>query len=173
MAKNTTSSKKSRYQLRREELGLSREKASELLETIPPERIERIETGKYPAYPEEVLNMAEKYNDPQLCNFYCARECAIGKRYVPEVEVKHLSQIVLEMLASLNSVKKRQERLIDITADGRISEDEIQDFVSIQAELERISLTVKSLQLWAEKKIASGEIDLNAYHNAIKQPKEL
>ena len=31
------------YQTRREELGLSRDKASELLETIMPERIEKIE----------------------------------------------------------------------------------------------------------------------------------
>ncbi len=167
MPKNTTAAPKSRYQARREALGLSREKASELLETISPERLERIETGKYPAYPDEVLNLADKYHDPQLCNHYCSSECAIGKKYVPKVEVKHLSQIVLEILASLNSVKNQQERLIDITADGRISGDEIADFVSIQKELEKISLTVESLQLWAEQKIANGEIDLDAYHAAM------
>lgn len=169
MPRHTTSPQKSRYQVRREELGLSRERASELLETITQDRIERIETGKYPAYPEEVLNMAEKYQDPQLCNYYCARECAIGKRYVPEVEVKHLSQIVLEMLASLNSVRTRQDRLIDITADGRITAEEVADFVKIQRELERISLTVESLQLWAEKKIANGEIDMDAYRRALTE----
>ena len=163
MAKNTTSSKKSRYQLRREELGLSREKASELLETIPPERIERIETGKYPAYPEEVLNMAEKYNDPQLCNFYCARECAIGQRYVPEVEVKHLSQIVLEMLASLNTMQRSRERLIEICSDGKVSDEQVEDFVRIQEELERISVTVEALQLWAERMLAEGKINLELY----------
>ena len=86
-------------------LGLSREKASELLETIPPEKIERIESGKFTAYPDEVLAMAEKYGAPNLCNYYCANECEIGKQYVPEVKIRHLSQIVLEMLASLNSVK--------------------------------------------------------------------
>ncbi len=167
MPRITTASKKSRYQICREALGLSREKASELLKTITPERIERIETGKYTAYPEEVLNMAEKYHDPQLCNHYCSKECAIGKKYVPEVEIKHLSQIVLEMLASLNSVKNQQERLIDITSDGRITGDEISDFVAIQNELEKISLTVETLQLWAEQKIANGEIDLDAYHAAM------
>ena len=34
------------YHICREELGLSREKASELLEVIPPERIEKIENEK-------------------------------------------------------------------------------------------------------------------------------
>lgn len=167
MPKTTTKPQKSIYQNRREALGLSREKASELLETIQPERLERIESGKYTAYPGEVLTMAEKYQDPQLCNHYCAHECEIGKRYVPEIRVKELPQIVLEMLASLNSVKARQDRLIEITADGRIAADEVEDFVSIQNELERISVTVETLQLWAEKKIANGEIDMEAYRATI------
>lgn len=167
MPKTTTKPQKSIYQDRREALGLSREKASELLETIQPERLERIESGKYTAYPGEVLTMAEKYQDPQLCNHYCAHECEIGKRYVPEIRVKELPQIVLEMLASLNSVKARQDRLIEITADGRIAADEVKDFVSIQNELERISVTVETLQLWAEKKIANGEIDMEAYRATI------
>ena len=169
MPKTTAKPRKSIYQVCRETLGLSREKASELLGTMQPERIERIESGKYTAYPEEVLTMAEKYHEPQLCNFYCANECAIGKRYVPEVRAQELPQIVLEMLASLNSVKGQQERLIEITADGMISENEVQDFINIQNELERISITVESLQLWAEKKNATGEIELDAYAKAGKQ----
>lgn len=59
------------YQTRREELGLSRDKASELLETITPERIEKIENEKSTAHPDEVMLMAEKYKLPLLCNYYC------------------------------------------------------------------------------------------------------
>lgn len=112
--------------------------------------------------------MAEKYQDPQLCNYFCANECEIGRQYVPEVKIKDLSQIVLEMLASLNSVKKRQERLIEITVDGKIEADEVEDFIEIQDELERISLAVETLQLWSEQKLASGDIDMDAY-NAAKE----
>ena len=163
MARTSTKANKTVYQLRREELGLSREKASELLEIIPPERIERIESGKSTAHPDEVIVMADKYQAPQLCNYYCSNECEIGKQYVPEIRIKDLSQIVLEMLASLNSVKKRQERLIEITADGLIDDAEIEDFIQIQEDLEKISITVETLQLWAEQKLASGEIDLETY----------
>ncbi len=130
---------------------LSREKASELLEAIPPERIERIENGKTIARPEEVLIMSKKYHAPELCNYYCAHECAIGNRYVPEVNTENLSQIILEMVNSLNSVSHKQERLIEITVDGKISEDEKADFQDIQQRLEKISMTVEALQLWAEK----------------------
>ena len=76
---------------------------------------------------------------------------------------KYISQIVLEMLASLNSVKKRQERLIEITVDGRIEANEVEDFIEIQEELEKVSITVEALQLWSEQKLASGEIDMAAY----------
>ena len=75
------------------------------------------------------------------------------------------------MVASLNSVSKEKDRLIEITADGAIDADEIKDFVHIQEELEKISVTVETLQLWAEKMIADGSIDMeiyNAYKNREK-----
>ena len=107
--------------------------------------------------------MSDQYKHPSLCNYYCANQCPIGQQYVPEVQVKELSSIVLEMLASLNSVSKEKDRLIEITADGKIEGDEIRDFIYIQDELERISITVETLQLWAEKMLADGVIDRDAY----------
>ena len=114
--------------------------------------------------------MAHKYKRPSLCNYYCSHQCPIGQQYVPEIQIKELSSIVLEMLASLNSVNKKQERLIEITADGKINNNEIDDFIAIQDELERISITVETLQLWAEKMLANGIIDADAY-NARRQSK--
>lgn len=155
---------KTLFQLSREELGYSREKASELLGWISAERIEKIENEKSLPHPDEILAMAEAYKNPRICNYYCAKLCPIGQEYVPEIKVKDLSQIVLEMLASLNSVQKQRDRLIEITADGHITGDEVGDFVHIQQELERISITVETLQLWAERMLATGAIDLEAYN---------
>ena len=163
MGRVSVKENKNLYQIKREELGLSREKASELLESIPPERIEKIENQKSLPHPEEVLIMAEAYKTPNLCNYYCANDCPIGKQYVPEIEMKDLSQIILEMLASLNAMKGKQERLIEITVDGKVDGEEIKDFVHIQEELEKISITVEALQLWSEQMIAEGKIDEEAY----------
>ncbi len=163
MGRSSTKSNKNRYQVCREALGLSRERASELLGTIPPERIEKIESGKSLAHPDEVLEMAEGYRKPALCNYYCANDCPIGQLYVPEIKTKDLSQIILEMIASLNAMHRKQERLIEIVADGKIEGDEIADFVFIQEELERISVTVETLQLWVEQMLMSGVIDEDAY----------
>ena len=77
--------------------------------------------------------------------------------------MKDLEKIVLRMLSSLNSMNKSKDRLIEITADGEISNDEIKDFVNIQEELERISLTVDSLKLWSEQMLANGVIDKEKY----------
>ena len=163
MGRASTTENKHKYQLVREELGLSREKAGELLQALSPERIEKIENERSLAQPEEVLLMAQKYRRPSLCNYYCSHECPIGRQYVPEVEVKELSAIGLEMLASLNAANKEKDRLIEISADGKITNDEIDDFIFIQEELERISVTVETLQLWAERMLANGNIDPAAY----------
>ncbi|MBR6767161.1 MAG: helix-turn-helix domain-containing protein [Clostridia bacterium] len=164
MARVSTRENKNVFWQAREALGLSREAASELLETIPPERIERIETEKFMPHPDEVLLMAEKYKAPTLCNYYCSQVCPIGQQYVPEIKIKDLSQIVLEMLASLNSMQRQTTRLIDIAADGVIDNDELKDFIHIQKELERISITVETLQLWSEQMLANGKINIEQYN---------
>ena len=114
-------------------------------------------------HPDEILAMSIVYKNPKLCNFYCANLCPIGQEYVPEVKIKDLSQIVLEMLVSLNAMRKKQERLIEITADGKISGDEVEDFIRIQEDLEKISITVETLQLWSERMLATGAIDMDTY----------
>ena len=167
MARVSTKENKNIYHKTRESLQLTREAASELLESITPERIEKIENERSLPHPDEVLVMAEKYKQPSLCNFYCANQCPIGQHYVPEVKIKDLSQIVLEMLASLNSMGKQKERLIEITVDGKIPGDELEDFIYIQEELERISIAVETLQLWSERMLATGAIDVEQY-NAYK-----
>ena len=82
---------------------------------------------------------------------------------MPEIKVKDLSQIILEMLASLNSMQKEKDRLIEITVDGKISGDELADFVSIQEQLEKISVAVETLQLWSERMLVTGAIDPEQY----------
>ncbi|MBQ5608394.1 MAG: XRE family transcriptional regulator [Oscillospiraceae bacterium] len=163
MARVSTKENKNIYHRTRESLSLTREEAGELLQVIAPERIEKIENERSMPHPDEVLVMAEKYKQPGLCNYYCANQCPIGQQYVPEVKIKDLSQIVLEMLASLNSMQKRKERLIEITVDGKITGDELEDFIYIQQELERISVAVETLQLWSERMLATGAIDPAQY----------
>lgn len=163
MGRVSVKENKNMYQLKREALGLSRERASELLEGISPERIEKIESEKSLPHPDEVLLMAQGYKDPALCNYFCARECPIGRKYVPQIAPRSLSEIVLEMLASLNGMQAKRDRLIEITSNGRVDDHEVEDFVKIQETLAKISETAEALRLWEEQMLAEGKINMDLY----------
>ena len=64
MARKSTKENKNIYQRTREGLDLTREEASDLLETMSPERIEKIESERSMPHPDEVLLMSDKYNSP-------------------------------------------------------------------------------------------------------------
>jgi len=158
MGKRSTRENKNIYQLSREAMELTREQAGELLEFISPDKIEKIESEKMMPHPEDVLAMSRAYKVPQMCNYYCSHECPIGQIYVPELKMKDLSGIILEMIATLNNINKEKDRLIEITADGQITEDEYEDFKKIRDQLSKISMSVDTLSLWVDKSIADGKI---------------
>ncbi|MCR4694961.1 MAG: helix-turn-helix transcriptional regulator [Pseudobutyrivibrio sp.] len=153
MGRKSIKEDKNIYFKTREELGLTRSQASELIGTITESRLEKLETGKTTIYPEDVVDLARAYKKPELCNYYCSHQCKIGKDSVPEVKNSSLSEIVLGMLASLNSLERQKERFVEITADGVISDDEMNDFLNIQKQLEQISMNVDSLKLWVANQI--------------------
>ena len=161
MGRKSTKENKNIYQLSREAVSLTRETAAAQLAFISSDRIEKIESEKSLPHPDEILAMADCYKNPSLYNYYCSHECPIGQKYVPEVKFKELSQITLEMLASLNFLEKEKNRLIEITVDGIISADEMKDFERIQKQLSQISVAIDALQLWVQKAIADGKISPN------------
>ena len=155
MGRTSTKENKSIYQLAREDAGMTRAEASEALKFISESSLEKIENGKTTAKPEDVLAMSKAYKRPELCNRYCSSECEIGKVTVPAIKARSLSEISLSVLSTLNSLDDEKKRLIEITEDGEISPDEMDDFTRIQAQLEKISLTADTLKLWMEKKLSS------------------
>lgn len=151
--------KKTVYRKIREELGLSREEACDLLGCITVDKLVRIENGKQKPSPADIIFMAQRYGCPHLCNYYCANECEIGVKTVPQIKPKQLSQIVLEILASLNTIEKEKDRLVEIAVDGKITSDELADLLHIRDELGGISATVSALRLWVDEMMAHGARD--------------
>ena len=159
MGRQSTRANKNIYQICREECELTREKASEMMTGVSASRIEKIEYNLQDPTPYDIVQMADCYKRPDLCNYYCSHKCEIGHRYVPEVEVSDLSNIILETIASLNEINPLTTRLIQIARDGKISDDEIKDFAFISNKLDEISLAIDSLNLWVDK--TAGEQGLN------------
>lgn len=153
MPKTSTKENKNIYQVARENAKFTRDGVEEITNgKLTSSRIEKIENGSSVARPEEVTWMAETYNDPKLCNYYCTRECKIGEKYVPKVETIHdLPQITITLLSNLNALNHDKDRLIDIAADGQITEDELMDFNLFRKHLDEMSLAIETLKLWADK----------------------
>ena len=158
MGRRSVKQNKSVYQLTRENLGLTRETASERMVTISPERLERIENEKVVLQPADVLELSQAYQAPVLCNHYCSHDCEIGKALGINVQEKPLAQIALETFSALTQLDAAKARLMEIAVDGQITPDELQDFTEIKGTLKKLAGAVDSLQLWVKTQELSGKL---------------
>ncbi len=86
-----------------------------------------------------------------------------------DVLIGNLKEITIEMLASLVSLEEKKRRILEIARDGKVDESELEDFVFIQKELDKISMAVEALQRWSKKMIANGKINVKKYEELIKR----
>ena len=106
------------------------------MDAVSDSKIEKFEYETQEPTPYDILQMADAYKRPELCNYYCSHKCEIGHRYVPEVEMTNLSNIILETnCQSENEINPLTGRLIQIARDGKISDDEMKDFAYISKNL--------------------------------------
>ena len=155
MGRRSTKENKTIWQITREELGLTREKAGELIPGFSPERIEKIENGRTQIQPEDALLLAEYYKAPAPVNYYCCNECPIGESHAVRAESKELTQIAVETLNAVNQMSRIKDRLLEIAEDGKVCNDELEDFMKIKTVLDKLSQSVSNLQLWMDEQIAA------------------
>ena len=155
MGRRSTKENKSVWQTTREELGLTREKAGDLIPGFSPERIEKIENGRTQIQPEDALLLAEYYKAPALVNYYCCNECPIGESHAVRTESKELTQIAVETTNAVNQMSRIKDRLLEIAEDGKVCTDELEDFMKIKSVLDKLAQSVSNLQLWMDEQIAS------------------
>ena len=141
----------------RKDKHLSREDVANLTnDVMSTKRLEHIEKGETESTPSDIVLLSDVYNVPELCFNYCSHHCAIGKATVPRYDLelsspKDLPIITLELLDTLNSLTAQKDRMISIASDGKITEDEKNDFKTFNEGLEKMEIAIKSLKLWAQK----------------------
>ena len=158
MGKRSVKENKNIYQQSRENAGLSREAAEELT-FVSADRIERIKSGRSAPHPDEVLAMEQGYEAPQLSNYYCTHECPIGMKYVEKAELKELPQLTVELLSALHAMEEEQNRLIDISVDGRVNSFERKEFDVILHKLAALDRSIRGMRIWIEHAIYTGKMD--------------
>lgn len=127
----------------------SREGAADIM-SIDRGRLYRIESGIANPYPEEIHLMADLYNAPELENYFCTNMCPLGCN-IPKIDLEELDRVALKALSTFRKVEGTKETLLDITADGVISEDEKADMRKVLENLDELVQVAQSLKLWAKK----------------------
>ena len=82
MGRASTKENKNKYHLAREEMGYTREEASDEIKVLTADRIEKIENERIEPQPYDVLAMSKAYNKPSLCTGE-AREITITPQATP------------------------------------------------------------------------------------------
>ncbi len=159
MGKRSVKENKNVYQVSRERMELSREAAAELLAFVSADRIEKIESGRSMPHPDEVLAMEQGYQNPALSNYYCTHECPIGMKYVQQAELKELPQLTVELLSALHAMEEEQNRLIDISVDGRVNSFERKPFDVILHKLSALDRAIRGMRIWIEHALNTGKMD--------------
>lgn len=130
----------------------SREGAAELL-GISASTLADYELGITKIIPADaILRMADLYNAPELRNHYCKYSCPLGQD-VPLVDTESLDIIAVRALASLKKVQESKENLLDVVADGVISEDEKPILQDILSNLDELTAVSQNLKVWVQKNL--------------------
>jgi hypothetical protein len=131
----------------------SREGAAELL-GLSQSSLADYELGLTKVVPvDKVALMIDLYNAPELRNFYCTNVCPLGAGCIQKIELKDLDRITIQVLSAFQAVEGIKEALIEITADGKISEEEKPELVKILTQLDKLSTNSQELKLWVEKNL--------------------
>lgn len=102
--------------------------------------------------PDKVALMADLYKAPELINYYCREVCPLGWD-MPKLEIEDLDRITIKALSALRKIDKAKESLLDITEDGRITEEEQPELKNILNTLDEVTAIAQSLKAWVEKNL--------------------
>lgn len=136
------------YKTAREQAGLTQEVAAEALH-ISVKSIACYEA--YQRYPDnEIANAMVKLYDNQFLAVQHLQLTAEGLStpFLPlGIDIKDLPTSVLAFLKEFNELEKCKNKLIEIAADGIISEDEQADYDRILKEMDDVVRSIYSIKL--------------------------
>lgn len=101
---------------------------------------------------ETAVLMADRYNAPQLLNHYCTHECPIGCRHSIATEVVDLDRVTVKYVRAmqLEKLSELQRKLLDIAADGKITEEERPEMRELVKYLDGVAKIISEVKLLAE-----------------------
>lgn len=111
------------YKNARKSAGMTQEKAAQLL-NVSVDSLRDYEQSQRPVPSDVASAMCDVYQAPYLAVQHLRRSSELGKRVVPEIQLKDLPEAVLSVLAAVQRFIVKRDAMIEIVADGKIEEDE-------------------------------------------------
>ncbi len=127
----------------------NREGAANML-GIDQSRLSKIERNLIDPYPEEVVMMAKDYHAPELTNYFCREVCPLGCD-TPKADMDNLDRITVRALAVFRNLEITEHELLDVAADGKVSEEEEFKMLEVLSTLQVIEEVAQSLRIWVKK----------------------
>ena len=109
-----------------------------------------IENGDRIPLPEEVWMMAEVYNAPELKCTFCHDYCRLGVD-VPKAEDASLEHIAVNAYNVLRNTSQLRDSLMEIVADGKITDDEKPEMTRILKALDDVVQVAQDLKYAVQK----------------------
>lgn len=108
---------------------------------------------------DKAVLMADRYNAPHLLNYYCLHECPIGCRQSLSDQVLNIDRVTVKLLKSLrvDELNEIKDSLIDIAADGKITDEEKPEMQEILDYLDELSRTISELKTIGNMVLNRGE----------------
>ena len=136
----------------RKRANMSREKVCEKADgRMTIDHLRRLETSSIKIVcPEDIIILSEIYNDPSIPRYYCSQVCGIGKELNTQSEQfsQNVSNIILNIVASLNELCKKKDAIPRIFSDEKLDQTEEEEFDCILDEMKLLKLQIEAFQLW-------------------------
>ena len=140
----------------------SREGAAEML-GMSVSSVADAELGLTKCMPvDKAVLMADLYKAPQLLNHYCLHECPIGCRHSLSETVVDIDRVTVKLLRNLRveNLEEIKDKLLDISEDGIVSDDEKPELKEVISYLDKLAKTVSELKIIGEIALGGGNVNV-------------
>lgn len=127
----------------------SRSGAAEYM-NVSEDVVKDCELGLYKVMPvEHAVRMADAYNAPHLLNHYCLYYCPIGCNKPISDQNLSVEHVTVKLLKNLrvDQIEQMKVKLIDIAADGKVTDDKIIDLYAVLEYTRELQKTLSELEI--------------------------
>lgn len=133
------------YKNARKSAGMMQEKAAQLL-NVSVDSLRDYEQSQRPVPSDVASAMCDVYQAPYLAVQHLRLSSELGKRVVPEIQLKDLPEAVLSVLAAVQRFIVKRDAMIEIVADGKIDEDEQAEWDNIIDRMNDLNVAMNNMR---------------------------